>query len=205
MEMEKIPQVGYKIEGLDISGFDRSSLIKNIGLPLKLVKSIFQVRSIFKAFKPDAAIGVGGYSSFPVLRYAQARNIPTFIHESHSFAGKSNMLLGKKARKIFTGTDGMEKFFPVQKNEVTGNSVRKSIAASSVSREEGLKHFFLAPDKKTVLIVGGSLGARSINLAIDAGLDKLLDAGLQLIWQTGKLYVDQAAARTSGKSGVWTS
>lgn len=205
MEMEKIPQAGYKIEGLDIAGYDRSSLIKNIGLPLKLVKSIFQVRSIFKAFKPDAAIGVGGYSSFPVLRYAQARNIPTFIHESNSFAGKSNMLLGKKARKIFTGTDGMEKFFPAQKIEVTGNPVRKSIAASSVSREEGLKHFSLAPDKKTVLIVGGSLGARSINLAIDAGLDKLLDAGLQLIWQTGKLYVDQAAARTSGKSGVWTS
>src|SRR5690606_34302858 len=164
-----IPQAGYRIEGLDIAGFDRSSLIKNIGLPLKLVKSIFQVRSIFKAFKPDAAIGVGGYSSFPVLRYAQARNIPTFIHESNSFAGKSNMLLGKKARKIFTGTDGMGKFFPAQKIEVTGNPVRKSIAASSVSREEGLKHFSLATSKKTVLMLCGSVGAMSINSSHDEG------------------------------------
>src|SRR5215470_5178724 len=115
MEMEKVPQAGYRIEGLDIAGFNRSSLIKNISLPFKLIKSFLQVRSIFKRFKPDAAIGVGGYSSFPVLRTAQAKNIPSFIHESNSFAGKSNMMLGKKATKIFTGTDGMEKFFPAKK------------------------------------------------------------------------------------------
>src|SRR5258706_11287870 len=115
MEMEKVPQAGYKIEGLDIAGFNRSSLIKNIGLPFKLVKSFLQVRSIFKKFKPVAAIGVGGYSSFPVLRFAQAKRIPTFIHESNSFAGRSNILLGKKATQVFSGTDGMGKFFPKDK------------------------------------------------------------------------------------------
>ena len=115
MEMEKIPEAGYDIKGIDISGFIRSSLIKNIGLPFKLVKSFFQVRSIIREFKPDAVIGVGGYSSFPVLYYAQANRIPTFIHESNSFAGKSNKMLGKKATRIFTGTVGMEKFFPKEK------------------------------------------------------------------------------------------
>src|SRR5580765_2549075 len=115
MEMEKVPQAGYKIEGLDIAGFNRSSLIKNIGLPFKLVKSFFQVRSIMKNFKPAAAIGVGGYSSYPVLRVAQAKGIPSFIHESNSFAGKSNILLGKKVTKVFVATDGMEKFFPKEK------------------------------------------------------------------------------------------
>ena len=109
MEMEKVPQAGYKIEGLDIAGFNRSSLIKNIGLPYKLLKSFLQVRTIFKKFNPDAAIGVGGYSSFPVLRFAQAKGVKTFIHESNSFAGKSNIMLGKKATAIFTGTEGMEK------------------------------------------------------------------------------------------------
>ena len=112
MEMEKVPQAGYKIEGLDIAGFNRSSLIKNIGLPFKLVKSFLQVRRIFNQFRPDAAIGVGGYSSFPVLKTAQTKGIKTFIHESNSFAGKSNIMLGKKATRVFTGTDGMEKFFP---------------------------------------------------------------------------------------------
>jgi UDP-N-acetylglucosamine--N-acetylmuramyl-(pentapeptide) pyrophosphoryl-undecaprenol N-acetylglucosamine transferase len=110
MEMEKIPQAGYQIEGIDIAGFNRSSLIKNIGLPFKLVQSFLQVKRIIKSFKPDAVIGVGGYSSFPVLRFAQAKNIPTFIHESNSFAGKSNMMLGKKATKIFVASDGMQKF-----------------------------------------------------------------------------------------------
>src|SRR5687767_12034847 len=106
MEMEKVPQAGYEIEGLDIAGFNRSSLIKNVGLPLKLVKSFLQVRRIFKQFQPDAVVGVGGYSSFPVLRFAQAKGIPSFIHESNSFAGKSNILLGKKATKVFVATDG---------------------------------------------------------------------------------------------------
>lgn len=204
MEMEKVPQAGYPIEALDIAGYDRSSLFKNLGLPLKLVKSFFQVRSIFNRFRPDAAIGVGGYSSFPVLKYAQAKGIPTFIHESNSFAGRSNIMLGKKAAKIFTGTDGMEKFFPKEKVRVTGNPVRRAIAESTVGREEGLHKFSLGTHKKTVLVVGGSLGARSINHAIDRHLDAILDAGLQLIWQTGKLYVREASARSSGKNGVWT-
>ena len=205
MEMEKVPQAGYAIEGLDIAGFNRSSLIKNIGLPFKLIKSFWQVRSIFKKFKPDAAIGVGGYSSFPVLRYAQAKGIPTFIHESNSFAGKSNMMLGKKATRIFTGTDGMGKFFPQQKIMVTGNPVRSAIAQARVNKSEGLKFFSLQENKKTVLVVGGSLGAKSINEAIDKGLDELIRSGLQLIWQTGKPYAAKARARAEGKTAVWVN
>jgi UDP-N-acetylglucosamine--N-acetylmuramyl-(pentapeptide) pyrophosphoryl-undecaprenol N-acetylglucosamine transferase len=205
MEMEKVPQAGYQIEGLDIAGFNRSSLIKNIGLPYKLVKSFLQVRTIFKKFKPDAAIGVGGYSSFPVLRFAQARGIKTFIHESNSFAGKSNMMLGKKATKIFTGTDGMEKFFPANKIMITGNPVRNAISDAAVTRTEGLKFFSLSEEKKTILVVGGSLGAKSINEAIDKGLDKLTEAGLQIIWQTGKPYADKARQVVEGRANVWAS
>ncbi len=203
MEMEKVPQAGYEIEGLDIAGFNRSSLIKNIGLPFKLLKSFFQVRKIFGRFKPDAAIGVGGYSSFPVLRFAQGRGIPTFIHESNSFAGKSNMMLGKKATKVFTGTDGMEKFFPKEKIMVTGNPVRQAIASASVTRSEGTRYFSLDDSKKTVLVVGGSLGAKSINEAIDKDFDQLMNAGLQLIWQTGKPYAARAKERAAGKRSVW--
>ncbi|HUR66690.1 MAG TPA: undecaprenyldiphospho-muramoylpentapeptide beta-N-acetylglucosaminyltransferase [Chitinophagaceae bacterium] len=205
MEMEKVPQAGYKIKGLDIAGLNRSSLIKNIGLPFKLVKSFFQVRRIFKQFTPDAVIGVGGYSSFPVLRYAQAKGIKTFIHESNSFAGKSNTMLGKKATRIFAGTEGMEKFFPARKIMMTGNPVRETIAQTLVSRREGLGSFSLDENKKTVLVVGGSLGARSINEAIDTGLEKLLDAGLQLIWQTGKPYADKAKERAKGKREIWVN
>jgi len=205
MEMEKVPQAGYEIQGLDIAGFNRSSLIKNIGLPFKLLKSFFQVRKIFSRFKPDAAIGVGGYSSFPVLRFAQSRGIPTFIHESNSFAGKSNMLLGKKATKVFTGTDGMEKFFPKEKIVVTGNPVRQAITSAGVSKAEGTRFFSLDENKKTVLVVGGSLGAKSINEAIDKDIDQLLNAGLQLIWQTGKPYAAKAKERTAGKRSVWVN
>lgn len=205
MEMEKVPQAGYKIVGLDIAGFNRSSLIKNIGLPFKLIKSFLQVKSIFKRFKPDAVIGVGGYSSFPVLRYAQAKGIHTFIHESNSFAGKSNILLGKKASRIFTGTDGMEKFFPANKIMVTGNPVRSVIVRSAITKQEGLNFFGLSSHKKTVLVVGGSLGAKSINETIDKHLDELLNAGLQVIWQTGKPYAATATARVKDKQGVWAN
>lgn len=205
MEMEKVPQAGYEIEGLDIAGFNRSSLIKNIGLPFKLVKSFFQVRNIINRFKPDAVVGVGGYSSFPVLKFAQARGIPTFIHESNSFAGKSNMMLGKKATKVFTGTDGMEKFFPKEKIMVTGNPVRLAIAEAKISRADGLKFFSLEENKRTVLIVGGSLGAKSINETIGNNLDQLLNAGLQLIWQTGKPYAAKAKEQIAGKRSVWVN
>src|SRR6476660_8474424 len=162
MEMEKVPQAGYDIKGLDIAGFNRSSLIKNISLPFKLVKSFLQVRTIVKNFHPDAIIGVGGYSSFPVLRFGQAKGIPTFIHESNSFAGKSNILLGKKATKVFVATDGMEKFFPKEKIMIAGNPVRKSIVQSKTTKTEAIKFFGLDENKTTILAVGGSLGARSI-------------------------------------------
>jgi UDP-N-acetylglucosamine--N-acetylmuramyl-(pentapeptide) pyrophosphoryl-undecaprenol N-acetylglucosamine transferase len=205
MEMEKVPQAGYDIEGLDIAGFNRSSLIKNIGLPLKLIKSFFQVRKIINKFQPDAVIGVGGYSSFPVLKFAQTKRIPTFIHESNSFAGKANMMLGKKATKVFTGTDGMEKFFPKEKIMVTGNPVRSAIATAAVSRSEGIRFFSLDENKKTLLVVGGSLGAKSINEAISKDLDQLLKAGLQLIWQTGKPYAAKAKEHTAGKQSIWVN
>src|SRR4029077_8032098 len=134
---------GYSIVGIDIAGYNRSSWIKNLSLPYKLVKSFIQVRTIFSSFKPQAAIGVGGYSTYPVLRYAQSRGIPTFIHESNSFAGKSNILLGKKATLIFTASDGMEKFFPSARVLHTGNPLRKNIVAGKVSRDEGLAFFGL--------------------------------------------------------------
>lgn len=205
MEMEKVPQAGYNIEGLDIAGFNRSSLIKNIGLPFKLVKSFLQVRTIINSFKPDAVIGVGGYSSFPVLRFAQTKGIATFIHESNSFAGKANIMLGAKATKVFVASDKMEKFFPAKKLMITGNPVRAAIAHTIVSREEGLKFFDLNTDKKTVLVVGGSLGAKSINEAIDAGLDEFEKNNLQLIWQTGKPYAEQARASAKDKANVWVN
>ena len=205
MEMEKIPQAGFKIEGLDIAGFNRSSLIKNIGLPFKLIKSFLQVRRIFKEFKPTAVVGVGGYSSFPVLRLAQTKGIRSFIHESNSFAGKANIMLGKKATRIFTASDGMEKFFPAKKILVTGNPVRASISKSNVSREEGIKFFGLDPAKKTVLSVGGSLGAKSINEALDKNLESLAGQDIQLIWQTGKPYAEKGKARAKSKTNIWVN
>lgn len=203
MEMEKVPQAGYAIKGLDIAGLNRSSLIKNVALPYKLLKSFLQVRSIFKAFRPDAVIGVGGYSSFPVLRLAQSRGIPTFLHESNSFAGKANIMLGKKATAIFVATDGMNKFFPAAKIVQAGNPVRESIAHNTVSRKEGIEFFGLSADKKTILSIGGSLGAKSINEALDKHLDELDKHGLQLIWQTGKPYAEKGKQRGEGKANIW--
>jgi UDP-N-acetylglucosamine--N-acetylmuramyl-(pentapeptide) pyrophosphoryl-undecaprenol N-acetylglucosamine transferase len=213
MEMEKIPQAGYRIEGIDIAGFNRSSLIKNAGLTFKLIKSFFQVGRILRTFRPDAVIGVGGYSSFPVLRAAQARGIPTFIHESNSFAGKSNILLGKKATRIFVASDGMEKFFPTGRIVITGNPVRHSIVHSKVSREEAIRHFGLNPSGPVVLSTGGSLGAKGINQAIADHLDEFGRRDIQLIWQTGKpfaadaaaLVATHAAANPGGHSGIWTN
>lgn len=206
MEMEKVPQAGYEIEGLDIAGFNRSSLLKNIGLPLKLLKSFWQVRSIFRRFRPDAVVGVGGYSSFPVLRFAQANGIPSFIHESNSFAGKSNRLLGKKATRVFVASSDLQAFFPAEKMLVTGNPVRPDIVkVNSVEREEALRFFDLQPGKKTVLFVGGSLGAKSINEAVAAGLPQLATAGLQVIWQTGKTDAGKWKEAATGKAGVWVN
>lgn len=204
MEMEKVPQAGYPIQGLDIAGFNRSSLIKNIGLPFKLVNSFFQVRRIVNDFRPDAVIGVGGYSSFPVLRYAQAKSIPTFIHESNAFAGKANIWLGKKAVKTFVATDGMEKFFPADRIVITGNPVRDNIVHSHLPREEGIRFFGLDPAQKTVLVTGGSLGAKGINEAIGAELDEFEKNKVQLIWQTGKPFAEQAKTLGAGKTNIWT-
>jgi UDP-N-acetylglucosamine--N-acetylmuramyl-(pentapeptide) pyrophosphoryl-undecaprenol N-acetylglucosamine transferase len=205
MEMEKVPQAGYKIQSIDIAGLNRSSLLKNIGLPFKLLKSFIQVKNIFKQFSPDAVIGVGGYSTFPVLKFAQTRRIPTFIHESNSFAGKANKMLAQKCAKVFTGTDGMEKFFPAEKIIVTGNPVRNEIVNASVTKGEALKFFSLEENKPTLLVVGGSLGARSVNEAVAAHINDLLKAGIQLIWQTGKTYVKEAAAYSAEHKEIWAN
>ena len=205
MEMERVPQAGYNIKGIDIAGFNRSSLIKNIGLPFKLITSFLQVRKIINQFKPDAVVGVGGYSSFPVLRSAQAKGIPTFIHESNSFAGKSNMMLGKKATKIFVASEGMGKFFPAEKIMITGNPVRKSIAQSTITREQALRYFDLNPHKTTVLAMGGSLGARSINEVIAQHIMEFESLGLQLIWQTGRTTAKQYIDRGKNYSTVWVN
>ncbi|WP_243745643.1 undecaprenyldiphospho-muramoylpentapeptide beta-N-acetylglucosaminyltransferase [Segetibacter sp. 3557_3] len=205
MEMEKVPLAGYPIEGLDIAGFNRSSLIKNISLPFKLLKSFWQVRQIFKAFKPHAVIGVGGYSSFPVLKQAQFKGVPTFIHESNSFAGKSNIMLGRLATRVFVASDGMEKFFPAARLTITGNPVRKSITELSVSRHDAIQSFGLDTNKTTVLIVGGSLGAKSINDAIGSSLRQLADADLQLMWQTGKTNAEVYRTMSTGYHNVYTS
>jgi len=204
MEMEKVPQAGYEIRGLDIAGFNRSSLIKNISLPVKILKSFVQVSEIFKEFRPDAVVGVGGYSTYPVLRYAQSRKLPTFIHEANSFAGKSNMLLGRKAARIFVGSDGMERFFPKEKIMITGNPIRESIANADISREEGIGFFGLDPSRKTVLVTGGSLGAKNINEAIAASIGQFSANNLQLIWQAGKSFSADAKEVSNGRRNVWT-
>lgn len=201
MEMEKVPQAGYQIEGLDIAGFNRAKLWKNWNLPFKLISSFIQVKKIFKSFKPDAVFGVGGYSSFPVLRFAQRQGIPTFLHEANSFAGKANRMLGKKTTAVLVGTDGMEKFF--QKNKIikTGNPIRSEITQSSFEMEDAYAFFGLKQHMPTVLVIGGSLGARSINQALAKGIERLIDEGIQVIWQTGKgnlELVDQSLSKRKG-------
>lgn len=156
MEMDKIPEAGYKIIGLTIAGYNRSSLIRNISLPLKLVQSFFQVTGILRTFRPHAVIGVGGYSSFPVLRLSQTRQIPSFIHESNSLPGKSNIMLGKRATKIFVASEGMEKYFPRKKIVITGNPVR-NIFSEKISKYEALAFFGLKPGIKTVFVMGEAL------------------------------------------------
>jgi len=204
MEMEKVPEAGYAIKGIDIAGYNRSSLIKNVSLPVKLVKSFFQVKNIIKSFSPDAVIGVGGYSSFPVLKYAQVKGIPTFIHESNSFAGKSNIMLGKKATKVFVASDGMDKFFSACNIIKSGNPIRKNIVQQKVDHNEALKSFGLAADKTTLLVTGGSLGARSINNAIAASINEIIGEDIQVIWQTGKGNAAQYQAVVKD-SKVWIS
>lgn len=194
MEMEKVPQAGYPIEGLEIAGFNRSNMLKNLLLPFKILKSLGQARRIMQRFQPDVVVGVGGYASFPMLKQAQRKGIPTLIQEQNSYAGKTNKLLGKKAKKICVAYDGMEVFFPADKLIQTGNPVRNSITQSAVSKEEALAHFGLNKDKKTVFVVGGSLGAKSINEALLPLLPTFEGKNIQLIWQTGKPFYDIARA-----------
>ncbi len=202
MEMEKVPQAGFEIDGLSIAGFDRSSLIKNLWLPFKLLRSFGQVASIFRRFKPDAVIGVGGYSSFPVLRYAQWKGIPTFIHEANSFAGKSNILLGKKATAVFAGAPGLERFFPKEKIVFTGNPVRKRLLNELPLMSDAKRFFKLDANKPVLLVIGGSLGARSINQAIATHLEEILKQGWQLVWQTGLTFEAEAKSISQEHDGV---
>jgi len=201
MEMQRVPEAGYNIIGIDIAGFNRSSLFKNLSLPYKLLKSYFQVKKILKDFRPNAVVGVGGYSSFPVLRLAQSSGIPSFIHESNSLPGKSNLILGKRATGVFVAIDGMEKYFPEDKIVISGNPVRENIIKRA-NRSESIGFFGLKPDKKTVLVVGGSLGARSINEAISEHLDFFEKNNLQLIWQTGKAF-SRAVIKDQLTPNIW--
>ncbi len=204
MEMDKIPEAGYKIVGLTIAGYNRSSLMKNIALPFKLVKSFFEVKTILKNFKPAAVIGVGGYSSFPVLRIAQTRRIPTFIHESNYLPGKSNIMLGKRAKAIFVAAEKMERYFPANKILITGNPVR-DIFSNKIPKKEALEFFGLKQGAKTIFVIGGSLGAKSINETIETNIDAFKKNNLQLIWQTGKLFAERAAKAEEDRSNIWTN
>lgn len=188
MEMEKVPAAGYEIVGLDIQGFQRKELWKNILLPVKILKSLWKARSVIKSFRPDVAVGVGGYASGPLLYAAGLMNVPYLIQEQNSYAGITNKKLGSNAEKICVAFEGMDKFFPANKVMVTGNPVRKESVAISGKREEGLSSFGLSPNKKTVLVTGGSLGAGTLNNSMLAGLEKLISADVQVIWQTGKHY-----------------
>ncbi len=195
MEMEKVPQEGFKIIGLDIAGFNRSDIWKNLSLPFKLLKSRIKAKQIIKEFQPGAIVGVGGYASFPVLNAGQSMGIPTLIQEQNSFAGKSNKILGRQAKAICVAYENMQQFFPAEKLILTGNPVRKSITEMNRTSEQGKKWFGLNEGRKTILIIGGSLGAKSINESIESGLDELLKEDVQLIWQTGKPFFEQAKSR----------
>jgi UDP-N-acetylglucosamine--N-acetylmuramyl-(pentapeptide) pyrophosphoryl-undecaprenol N-acetylglucosamine transferase len=188
MEMEKVPAAGYEIAGLWISGFQRSFSIKNLLIPLKIIHSSLKARSIIRKFRPDAAVGVGGYASGPTIRAAAAMGIPTILQEQNSYPGITNKMLAAKAMKICVAYSGMEKYFPAGKIILTGNPVRKDITNQKDLRDEALRFFSLDPSKPVVLAVGGSLGARTINQSLHNGLEKMSENNIQLIWQTGKFY-----------------
>lgn len=192
MEMQRVPAAGYPIKALPICGFDRKHLLKNIAVLFKIWKSRRMARKIIRDFRPMAAVGVGGYASGPTLNVAEAMGIPTLIQEQNSYAGVTNKLLAQKARRICVAYDGMEKFFPADKIIMTGNPVRQNLTKDMPSKEDALRSFHLQPDKKTILIVGGSLGARTINNTLTAGLATIKENGnIQFIWQTGKFYYPQ--------------
>lgn len=200
MEMHRVPAAGYQIIGLPVAGFDRKHLWKNIGVLIKLIRSQLKARQIIKNFKPHAAVGVGGYASGPTLKVAGMMGIPTLIQEQNSYAGVTNKLLAKKACKICVAYEGMERFFEKDKIILTGNPVRQGLLNHTLNRETAVQSLGLDPQKKTILIVGGSLGARTINNCVMHGLDKIKSSGVQFIWQTGKFYIDEAKA-TVAKAG----
>ena len=194
MEMQRVPAAGYKIIGLPVAGFDRKNLLKNISVLFKLFRSQRRARKIIKDFKPHAAVGVGGYASGPTLNMAGKLGIPTLLQEQNSYAGVTNKLLAKNAKKICVAYEGMERFFDKDKIILTGNPVRQNLLQQTLNHEDAVRSFGLDPAKKTILIVGGSLGARTLNNCVMHGLDKIRNSEVQFIWQTGKFYFEEAKA-----------
>ena len=188
MEMQRVPAAGYEIKGLPIQGFDRKNLLKNVKVLFKIWKSQRMARQIIKDFRPMAAVGVGGYASGPTLNKAAAMGIPCLIQEQNSYAGVTNKLLAKKADKICVAYEGMERFFPAEKIIMTGNPVRQALLENKMTKAEAIQSFGLDPQKKTILIVGGSLGAGTVNKSVMQHLDDIEKSGVQVIWQTGKYY-----------------
>ena len=205
MEMEKVPAAGYEIIGLPIMGLQRRLTLQNLKFPFKLLASMRKAKKIVKDFKPDVVVGVGGYASGPLLKAATKLGVPALVQEQNSYPGITNKLLASKVQKICVAYDNMDRFFPKEKLMLTGNPVRQDIKNLAAKRVRGIEHFGLDSSKKIVLVVGGSLGARTINHAIDAGVKELAKNDIQLVWQTGKLYVDEAAktvAKYEGKGMI---
>ena len=202
LEMDKVPQAGYPIEGLWISGFQRKLTLRNLMFPVKLVSSLWRAWWIVRRFGPDVVVGVGGYASGPTLKMATRWKVPTLIQEQNSHAGMTNRLLAKSASKICVSYDGMERFFPENKLALTGNPVRSDIHNVSKKREEGLTHFGLEKDKKTIVVVGGSLGARTLNDSMAAALPQLQNTDIQVFWQAGKLYIEEFEPQVEGIDNV---
>ena len=203
MEMERVPAAGYKIEGLTICGFDRKNLLRNISVLIKLRRAMRKARSIVRNFKPQIAIGVGGYASGPTLKAAQKLGVPTLIQEQNSYAGVTNKLLAKKAKRICVAYEGMERFFPAETIALTGNPIRKNLLDNTMSKTEAKEKLGFNPEKPVVLIVGGSLGARTNNESIARNLELLTKDGTQLFWQTGKNYNDTTILeKASAMQGV---
>ena len=195
MEMQRVPAAGYEIKGLPIAGFDRKNLLKNVPVLFKILKSRRLARRIVKDFRPQVAVGVGGYASGPTLNVAESMHIPTVLQEQNSYAGVTNKLLAKHASQICVAYEGMERFFPADKILLTGNPVRQNLLQSAPAREDAVKSFGLVPRKKTVLIIGGSLGARTINESVLGQLTLIKQQNdVQFIWQTGKYYSDEINA-----------
>lgn len=202
MEMERVPAAGYEIVGLPIAGFDRKRLWRNFKVLWKLLKSRRKASKIIRDFRPDIAVGVGGYASGPTLMMAQKHHIPTLIQEQNSYAGLTNKALGNKAGKICVAYEGMERFFPADRIVMTGNPVREAITCCDVDRREAKRQLGFDPERMLVAAVGGSLGALTVNESVIASLDTIEKAGASLLWQTGKYYADRCLPLAQGREGV---